>query len=134
MISGVSLAPLGLLTLLNATENPDCNDFREKRTLASARLPQFGSVNKHHLDAEFQALALVMEHVVKTLVKVGEIEDPDQDSESSQAEFWSEELRSRVSGTVRIHVGQAPCISCLGAMKQFSDGFAKVELYVSFDT
>lgn len=132
LVSGVTAAPVGLLNLLNATESPECTDPRQGRVLASARLPQFGTLHKHHLDAEFQGLSMVMEAVVERRVKIGEIEATFVHRQAS--EVWTEEQRARVSGSVRLHVGQTPCLSCIGAMCQFARGFPKVKLEVSFDT
>eukprot|EP00930_Biecheleria_cincta_P027905 TRINITY_DN19502_c0_g1_i1.p1 TRINITY_DN19502_c0_g1~~TRINITY_DN19502_c0_g1_i1.p1 ORF type:complete len:670 (+),score=133.31 TRINITY_DN19502_c0_g1_i1:302-2011(+) len=39
----------------------------------------------------------------------------------------------RLRGSVSLHISQAPCLSCIGAMRQFQHAFPDVRLTVAFD-
>merc|ERR1712242_421205 len=77
-------------------------------------------LNHRRRDAEFRALA----HAAGVLRALF----PDADDLMVQRIWWGK----RVQGWVQIHVTEVPCLSCLGAMVQFSKRFPHVDLRVSY--
>ncbi|CAK0807728.1 unnamed protein product, partial [Prorocentrum cordatum] len=77
-------------------------------------------LNHRRRDAEFRALAHVA-GVMRSLF-------PDADALMAARFRWGE----HVSGSLQIYVTEVPCLSCLGAMVQFSRRFPHVRIRVSY--
>merc|ERR1712032_1182060 len=71
-------------------------------------------------DAEFRALAHTA-GVLRALL-------PNADELMVERIWWGKHVRGRL----QIYVTEVPCLSCLGAMVQFSKRFPNVELKVSY--
>merc|ERR1711972_796550 len=77
-------------------------------------------LNHRKRDAEFRAMA----HVAGVLRRLL----PDADSRMAER-IWG---GKQVEGWLQIYVTEVPCLSCLGAMVQFSKRFPNVKLRVSY--
>mmetsp|Transcript_19258 Transcript_19258/g.58802 ORF Transcript_19258/g.58802 Transcript_19258/m.58802 type:complete len:773 (-) Transcript_19258:5-2323(-) len=77
-------------------------------------------LNHRKRDAEFRALA----HTAGVLRALF----PDADTLMAQRIWWGK----RVQGWLHIRVTEVPCLSCLGAMIQFSKRFPHIDLRVSY--
>jgi len=77
-------------------------------------------LNHRKRDAEFRALAHVA-GVLRALL-------PDADALMAERIWWGKS----VQGWLQIYVTEVPCLSCLGAMVQFTKRFPRVELRVSY--
>merc|ERR1711870_207928 len=77
-------------------------------------------LNHRKRDAEFRAMAHVA-GVLRSLL-------PDADALMQERVWWGK----NVWGKLQIYVTEVPCLSCLGAMAQFSKRFPRVSLRVSY--
>ncbi|CAE8610380.1 unnamed protein product [Polarella glacialis] len=77
-------------------------------------------LNHRRRDAEFRALAHCA-GVLRTLI-------PDADTLMAERVRWGD----RLHGWIRLYVTEVPCLSCLGAMVQFTKRFPRVELCVAY--
>jgi len=77
-------------------------------------------LNHRRRDAEFRAIAHTA-GVLRTLI-------PDVDRLMQERVCWGE----RLHGWVHLYVTEVPCLSCLGAMVQFSRRFPRVQLRVAY--
>lgn len=97
----------------------DLLDQPREAHLVAVRLSN-DRLNHRRRDAEFRALAHTA-GVLRTLI-------PEVDALMMQRVSWGE----RLNGWVHLYVTEVPCLSCVGAMIQFSRRFPNVCLRVSF--